>query len=185
MSATAVAFISAASSNAATSGSNKAEFACQQALNIGSKGALRAFLRIYRNSNTACNALASTASAGDTPTDNPGNTSKIAIPHGPGGLASNGDGGGGHGNGGHGDGGHGDGGHGDGGHGDGGHGDGGHGDGGHGDGGHGDGGHGDGGHGDGGHGDGGHGDGGHGDGGHGDGGHGDGGHGDYKNLTMN
>ena len=157
MSATAVVFITAATSNAATLGSNKAEFACQQALNIGSKSALRSFLRIYRNSNTACNALASTASAGDTPTVSLGDKFKASKPRG---QASNtgGDGGGG---------------------------DGGHGDGGHGDGGHGDGGHGDGGHGDGGHGDGGHGDGGHGDGGHGDGGHGNDDHGDYRNLTMN
>ena len=141
MSATAVVFLTAASGNAATSGSGKAEIACQQALNIGSSSALRAFLRTYRNSNTACNALASTASAGDTPRDNSGNRSNLANPGGvassDGGASGGGGGGGGGsgGGGGHDDGGHGDGGHGDGGHGDGGHGDGGHGDGGHGDGG--------------------------------------------------
>ena len=143
MSATAVVFLTAASGNAATSGSGKAEIACQQALNIGSSSALRAFLRTYRNSNTACNALASTASAGDTPTDNrgnmfnSGNTSDLAKP---GGVASSNGGAGGGGGGGGGAGGGGGGSGGGGGHGDGGHGDGGHGDGGHGDGGHGDGG---------------------------------------------
>ena len=138
MSATAVVFLTAASGNAATSGSGKAEIACQQALNIGSSSALRAFLRTYRNSNTACNALASTASAGDTPTDNrgnmfnSGNTSDLAKP---GGVASSNGGAGGGGGGGGGAGGGGGGSGGGGGHGDGGHGDGGHGDGGHGDGG--------------------------------------------------
>ena len=86
MSATAVVFLTAASGNAATSDSRKAEIACQQALNIGSSSALRAFLRKYRNSNTACNASASTASEEDTPRDdrgnifNSGNTSNLANP---------------------------------------------------------------------------------------------------------
>jgi hypothetical protein len=55
--ATAVLFLTTVSGNAASSGSQKA---CQNALDIGTKSALRAFMRKYPKSDTACNALAST-----------------------------------------------------------------------------------------------------------------------------
>jgi hypothetical protein len=55
--ATAVLFLTTVSGNAASSGSQKA---CQNALDMGTKSALRAFLRKYPKSDTACNALAST-----------------------------------------------------------------------------------------------------------------------------
>jgi uncharacterized membrane protein YgcG len=58
--ATAVLFLTAVSGNAASSSS---QIACQKALDIGTKSALRAFMRAYPKSDTACNALASTASA--------------------------------------------------------------------------------------------------------------------------
>lgn len=91
MSATAVVFLTAASGNAATLGSNKAEIACQHALEVGSKSALRAFLRTYRNSNTACDALASTETSDN---DNERDTGKSAINQSPGGAAPSGGGGG-------------------------------------------------------------------------------------------
>jgi hypothetical protein len=61
--ATAALFLTAVSGNTASLSSRKAEFACQKALDIGSKSALRAFLRTYPKTDTACNALASTASS--------------------------------------------------------------------------------------------------------------------------
>ena len=91
MSATAVVFLTAASGNAAALGSNKAEIACQHALEVGSKSALRAFLRTYRNSNTACDALASTETSDN---DNERDTGKSAINQSPGGAAPSGGGGG-------------------------------------------------------------------------------------------
>ena len=91
MSATAVVFLTAASGNAAALGSNKAEIACQHALEVGSKSALRAFLRTYRNSNTACDALASTETSEN---DNERDTGKSAINQSPGGAAPSGGGGG-------------------------------------------------------------------------------------------
>lgn len=87
MSATAVVFLTAASGNAATLGSNKAEIACQHALEVGSKSALRAFLRTYRNSNTACDALASTETSDN---DNERETGRSAINQDPGGAAPSG-----------------------------------------------------------------------------------------------
>ena len=102
MSATAVVFLTAASGNAATLGSNKAEIACQHALEVGSKSALRAFLRTYRNSNTACDALASTETSEN---DNERDTGKSAINQNPGGVAPSGGGGSGGGSGGCGSGG--------------------------------------------------------------------------------
>ena len=42
-------------------GLSKAECACEIALQDGTKKALRDFLKLYRNADTACNALASTA----------------------------------------------------------------------------------------------------------------------------
>jgi hypothetical protein len=54
-------FVGSASVSAAKLCGTKAECACQMALEIGSKNALRKFMRLYPRSNTACNALASTA----------------------------------------------------------------------------------------------------------------------------
>ena len=47
--------------NALQDGLSKAECACEIALQKGTKKALRDFLKLYRNADTACNALASTA----------------------------------------------------------------------------------------------------------------------------
>ena len=45
------------------SGLNKAECACAMALEKGTKKALRDYLKLYRNADTACSARASTANA--------------------------------------------------------------------------------------------------------------------------
>jgi hypothetical protein len=68
----------------------KAECACQIALDSGSTRALRAFLRLYPKSNTACGALASTAVA-IPDDDNQGNNNNPSIPTStPGGGGNNG-----------------------------------------------------------------------------------------------
>ena len=49
-----------------TKGYNKAECACQVALDTGSRSALRLFLKRYPRSDTACNAMASTSKPVDS-----------------------------------------------------------------------------------------------------------------------
>ncbi len=69
--------IASISSQAATSskqcrrmGLNAAECACQDALNSGSQLAIKKFLRLYPRSDTACNAINSTAAVNTTSNDN-------------------------------------------------------------------------------------------------------------------
>jgi hypothetical protein len=50
-----------AASNCRKMGLSKAECACSAALSTGSQSALRKFLQVYPGSDTACNAMASTA----------------------------------------------------------------------------------------------------------------------------
>jgi hypothetical protein len=64
-------YIGTISANAATKCTTRAECACQVALDSGSSSALRTFMRLYPHSDTACNAVNSTAVIGFD--DNQGN----------------------------------------------------------------------------------------------------------------